>query len=61
MICHTCPVRTECLEYALARPTLLGIWAATTSVERCAIRLRGEILPTVAMPERVDEARTRTS
>ena len=37
-ICTDCPVRAECLEYAIARPALLGIWGATKSAERSAIR-----------------------
>jgi hypothetical protein len=31
-------VRVECLEYAVARPALLGIWAATKPAERVVIR-----------------------
>ena len=37
-ICSDCPVRVECLEYAVARPALLGIWAATKPAERAVIR-----------------------
>jgi WhiB family redox-sensing transcriptional regulator len=37
-ICFDCPVRAECLEYAVTRPALLGIWAATKTAERAAIR-----------------------
>ena len=29
-ICSRCPVAADCLEYALAWPQLLGVWAATT-------------------------------
>ena len=36
-VCSRCPVRTECLEFALARP-VSGIWAGTTEDERRAIR-----------------------
>jgi hypothetical protein len=39
-ICDTCPVQTECLAYAVARPTLLGTWAGTTSRDRSVIRAR---------------------
>lgn len=42
-ICEGCPVRAECLEHALARPTLLGIWAGTTPVERSAMRVRDNV------------------
>ena len=38
-ICATCPVRTECLEYALAQgDDLMGIWAGTSQAERVALR-----------------------
>jgi len=37
-ICSDCPVRTECFEYAVARPALLGMWAATKPAQRSAIR-----------------------
>ncbi len=39
-ICATCPVRVECLEHAVARPGLLGMWAETTPGERAAMRAR---------------------
>jgi len=31
-------VRSECLDFAVARPALLGIWASTSLLERNAIR-----------------------
>lgn len=37
-ICAECTVRPQCLEFALSRPDLLGIWAATTPSERTALR-----------------------
>jgi excisionase family DNA binding protein len=37
-ICADCAVRAPCLEFALARPDLLGIWAATTPTERTVLR-----------------------
>lgn len=37
-ICATCPVHAVCLRYALDDPDLDGIWAATTTRERRAIR-----------------------
>ena len=37
-VCRTCPVRLECLDWALARPYLEGIWAATTPLERRRLR-----------------------
>jgi len=41
-VCRSgCPAFDGCLEYVLARPGLLGVWAATTPDERGAIRRRG--------------------
>jgi excisionase family DNA binding protein len=37
-ICEGCVVRPQCLDFALGRPELLGVWAATTPTERAAIR-----------------------
>ncbi len=37
-VCASCPVSSECLEYALSDPTLQGVWAGTTEVERRQIR-----------------------
>ena len=31
-ICGGCAVQAPCLEFALSRPELLGVWAATTPV-----------------------------
>ena len=39
-ICARCLCRDECLAYALADPTLLGIWAGTTTAERRQMRKR---------------------
>ena len=33
-ICGACPARQDCLEYALADLSLVGIWAATTLNDR---------------------------
>ena len=38
-ICATCPVRDDCLRYALTDPDLDGIWGGTTPRQRQ--RLRG--------------------
>lgn len=40
-VCHGCPVRIECLEMALADPSLAGIWGGTTADERA--RMRGAL------------------
>ena len=37
-ICSGCPVKGPCLEFALSRPDVFGIWAATTASERTTIR-----------------------
>lgn len=40
MICKLCPVREECLEYALSIPGTLGIWGGLTEEERRKLRSR---------------------
>jgi excisionase family DNA binding protein len=40
-ICADCVVRAPCLEFALSRPDLVGIWAATTQSERTTLRRDG--------------------
>jgi WhiB family transcriptional regulator, redox-sensing transcriptional regulator len=37
-VCARCPVTDACLEYALADPTTVGIWAGTTVADRVRIR-----------------------
>jgi WhiB family redox-sensing transcriptional regulator len=37
-ICSGCPVRQECLDYALADPSLVGVWSGTDERERRAMR-----------------------
>lgn len=39
-ICAGCPVRQECADYALARPSLDGVWGGLTARERGQIRSR---------------------
>ena len=42
-ICEVCPVRIDCLDYALANfrgATDSGVWGGTTERERAAIRRR---------------------
>jgi WhiB family redox-sensing transcriptional regulator len=38
LICQECPVATECLEFALDHPALVGIWAATSTHDRVRLR-----------------------
>lgn len=37
-ICAQCEVRSECLEYALLRPDLCGVWGGASERERDRIR-----------------------
>ncbi|MFF3643431.1 WhiB family transcriptional regulator [Streptomyces sp. NPDC002564] len=39
-ICATCPVRANCLDYALARTHLTGIWGGLSERERWMLRRR---------------------
>ena len=39
-VCDACPVQRECLDYALAHPTLVGCWGGTTERERRRLRDR---------------------
>ena len=40
VLCGTCPVRRDCLEYALSDESLTGLWGGTTDTERRMIRRR---------------------
>jgi WhiB family redox-sensing transcriptional regulator len=37
-VCARCPVRVNCLEWAIADPHLVGIWGGTTEAERERMR-----------------------
>jgi WhiB family redox-sensing transcriptional regulator len=39
-VCTTCPVRTECLEYALASDERFGIWGGLSERERRRLKRR---------------------
>jgi WhiB family redox-sensing transcriptional regulator len=39
-LCSTCLVRVECLEYALADPTLSGVWGGLGEIQRRQLRRR---------------------
>jgi WhiB family redox-sensing transcriptional regulator len=47
-ICATCPVREDCLEWALANHQDDGIWGGFTEVERRRIRRRRRTAARVA-------------
>ena len=38
LICHGCPVRVECLDYALEHNEVFGIWGEMSTHERRALR-----------------------
>lgn len=37
-VCHACPVRTECLEWALDLPALQGVAGGLTEAQRSTVR-----------------------
>ena len=37
-LCAGCPVRTECLEYALCDPDTEGVWGGTSLCQRRTLR-----------------------
>lgn len=39
-VCARCPVQTECLSYAVARPEKYGVWGGQNEEERSAERRR---------------------
>lgn len=39
-VCRQCPVRAECLEFALSSGQAFGVWGGTTQDERRLIRRR---------------------
>lgn len=38
IVCEGCPVKRECLEYALPHDKWTGVWGGTSDRERIAIR-----------------------
>lgn len=40
-VCRRCDARDDCLAYALADPSLTGVWGCTTEAERRELRRRG--------------------
>ena len=51
-ICNSCLVSDQCLQYALERPSLKGIWAGTSERRRRRLRAQGLGTP----PGRHDDA-----
>jgi WhiB family redox-sensing transcriptional regulator len=54
-VCATCPVQSQCLEFALFSRQEFGIWGGTTEDERRALlkRLRGHVRHDGRVPARV--------
>jgi hypothetical protein len=44
-ICARCPVRSECLSYAMGRPDLQGVWGGLTDEERRDVRAGRPLRP----------------
>ncbi len=44
-ICNPCPVKSECLDFALQTEELYGVWGGTTEGERRVILKRGDKSP----------------
>lgn len=39
-VCARCDVRTDCRDFAVARPELTGIWGGTSEKDRITIRTK---------------------
>lgn len=44
-ICWSCPVDNECLDFAVPRPSIEGIWAGTTTADRSRMRTELGVTP----------------
>lgn len=42
-VCARCPVRAECLAWAVADPDLAGVWGGTSARERRRLRVSGYV------------------
>jgi excisionase family DNA binding protein len=62
-LCGNCAVQSSCLEFALSRPELVGIWAATTPSERAVLRrtARTAAATKAELAEEGDPAEERTA
>jgi WhiB family redox-sensing transcriptional regulator len=56
-ICAPCPVRNECLEYALGGGEHFGIWGGTSERERRRIRKRRGLSARPGPPPTADDAK----
>lgn len=50
-VCSGCPVRVECLEYALTIPLIFGVWGGTTEQERRKLKPASYTSRKVAMSD----------
>jgi WhiB family redox-sensing transcriptional regulator len=55
-VCRRCPVRAQCLAWAVAADTVEGIWGGTTEEERRAMRRHRARTPGVVEPARTPGA-----
>lgn len=37
-VCYTCPVRSECLDYAMSEADTVGVWGGVSARERARLR-----------------------
>jgi WhiB family transcriptional regulator, redox-sensing transcriptional regulator len=44
-ICAQCPVKAECLAYAMPRSELEGIWGGTSQRQRARMRVKAQLAP----------------
>lgn len=44
-VCQQCPVREQCLAWALETDQTIGVWGGTTELERRALRRRARSRP----------------
>jgi WhiB family transcriptional regulator, redox-sensing transcriptional regulator len=51
-ICAACPVKSECLDYALHH-SVLGWWGGTSEIKRKKLRRQLNIIPEPVIVERV--------
>ena len=53
MVCRRCPVRVECLDYALGWPELFGVWGGQLFIngKMLTVKRRRGRPPKVARPE----------
>ena len=60
-VCASCPVRLECLNYAVARPEKYGTWGGLNEDERSAERRRRMRRPNGAPGSDTDRTTSRTA